>query len=375
MKLGETVDFEWQGRDAAAWVPALVTERDHTLTLAATRATERAAAALRHMEDRFDVAAEPIARLLLRSEGIASSAVEGLRVPLEDVLAIEAGGGGEREPQWVAQNLAIVTAAIDEAGEALSFEVLHEWHRRLMAGSLLDKSLHGAWRDAPGWIGGASPRDAAYVPPPAELIPGLMTDLLTYLNSDAEDPITQAAVGHAQFETIHPYGDGNGRIGRVLLGWILRRRGAIDHLPPPISVSIARDTGGYLSGLYQYRQGDPVRWIEWFAETVERSAAGAGDLLAAVKRLLEEWRTRVAEARSDSVVHRVVDFLPRQPVVSAGTIAAEFRVSTRTGLTALEYLERQGIVAPFAVPSVGTGRPVRWWIASEIVELVREWMG
>ncbi len=375
MKLGETVEFEWNGRPATAWVPARLSDRKQTLTLSAARATERAVAALRRMEDVFDVAAEPIARLLLRSEGIASSAVEGLRVPLEQVLSVEAGAAGTREPRWVAQNLAIVTAAIDEAIDALDAGVVHCWHRQLMAGSLLDDALHGIWRNSPGWIGGSSPLDAVYVPPPAHLIPELMDDLLVYVNSVEDDPITQAAVAHAQFEAIHPYGDGNGRIGRVLIGWVLRRRQAIRKLPPPLSVFIARDPGGYLSGLFEYREGDPVRWIEWFAETTERSAESASELFAMASILLQEWRGRVAGARSDSAVHGVVELLPSQPVVSARTVAAELGVSTRTGLTALEALEEVGVLAPFEMPTAGSGRPVRWWIAPELAELVRSWMG
>ena len=371
---GSTVEFDWNGRDTRAWVPAFLSERAFTLTEDAARASERAAAALRRMEERFDVAAEPIARLLLRSEGIASSAVEGLRVPLEDLLSVEAVGAGEREPLWVAHNLAIVTDALDDADAPLTFDVLHRWHRTLMSGSQLDDSLHGAWRDSPGWVGGSSPLDAVYVPPPADLIPGLMEDLLAYNNGSEHDPITHAAVAHAQFETIHPYGDGNGRIGRVLIGWILRRRGTISRLPPPISVFVARDTGGYLSGLYEYREGDPVRWIEWFAETAERSADSAGELFTTVSLLLEGWRGRVAAARSDSAVHRVIELLPRHPVVSAKTVAIELGVSARTGLTALEALEAVGTLSPFDMPAAGSGRPVRWWIASELVERVRSWM-
>jgi Fic family protein len=268
-----------------------------------------------------------------------------------------------------------VTAAIDQAGRALDSEVLHRWHSQLMAGSLLDATLHGVWRISPGWIGGSSPLDAVYVPPPADLVPELMDDLLAYVNSDEDDPITQAAVAHAQFEAIHPYGDGNGRIGRVLIGWVLRRRQAIRKLPPPLSVFLARDPGGYLSGLYEYREGDPVRWVQWFAETTARSAESAGELFATVTVLLGEWRGRVAEARSDSAVHQVIDLLPRQPIVSARTVAAELEVSARTGLTALEALAELGVLTPFDMPTSGSGRPVRWWIAGELVELVRSWMG
>jgi len=82
-----------------------------------------------------------------------------------------------------------------------------------------------------------------------------MDDLVAYANTDHFDPVTHAALLHAQFETIHPYGDGNGRLGRILIGWVLARRRLVDKLPPPISVLIARDPGGYISGLHLFRDG------------------------------------------------------------------------------------------------------------------------
>src|ERR1019366_5590418 len=115
-----------------------------------------------------------------------------------------------------------VTSA--ETAVPLSVEMLCEWHRTVMAGSPVPERYVGAIRDEQGWIGGSSPLDAHLVtPPPAEL-PALLDDIIAYTNGADIDPIAQAAFAHAQFEVVHPFGDGNGRVGRVLVAWVLTRR-------------------------------------------------------------------------------------------------------------------------------------------------------
>ena len=149
----------------------------------------------------------------------------------------------------------------------------------------LPRHLVGAYRAEQSWVGGTSPRDAAFVPPPPELVHGLMEDLVAFANDDSLDPVTQAAVLHAQFEIIHPFGDGNGRIGRVLIGWLLARRLGIA-LPPPVSVLIARDPGGYLAGLTLFRLGQLDPWVEWLAAALERSSDAAAGLMSGSEKLL-----------------------------------------------------------------------------------------
>ena len=368
------IGFDWRGRTAHAWSPARLVEREFRLPEQSVRRTERALAELRLMEERLVPGAEAIGRLLLRSEGIASSAIEGLSVPVGDVLAVEAIGSGAAAATWVARNLAVVTAAVEETVSPLDADQLHRWHQQLMEGSDLDTDLQGAWRQSPGWVGGNSPLDAAYVPPPAVLIPDLMADLVDFANGTRYDPISQAAIAHAQFETIHPYGDGNGRIGRVLVGWILRRRGAVERYPPPVSVTILRDTGGYLAGLYDFREGDPIRWIDWLAARTVAAASAASDLHGLVGALVERWRSSVQDVRADSVVHRILELLPTFPVLSATAIANTCGVSRRTALTALDTLERHGVLQPFRSAPPSRGRPTRWWIANELVQLTQTWL-
>ncbi len=175
-----------------------------------------------------------------------SSAIEGLRVPIADVALAEVVGqrgrtglGGERtevtDPTaaWVADNLAVVTDALAYHGP-LDEAVLLDWHCRLMVHSPTIEARHvGVWGDTLGWVGGGTPRLAVHVAPPPDLVPSAMADLLRFAARHDLDPVTHAAVLHAQFETIHPFADGNGRIGRVVVGWLLARRLRVE-VPPPV---------------------------------------------------------------------------------------------------------------------------------------------
>lgn len=123
----------------------------------------------------------------------------------------------------------------------------------------LEAHLVGDWRDRLGWIGGANPRLAVHVAAAEDDIPELMDDLLVFIAREDLDAVTQAAVAHAQFETIHPFADGNGRIGRVMIGWMLCHRLGLRY-PPPISLQMARDVGGYQAGLTLFRQDQVDFW-------------------------------------------------------------------------------------------------------------------
>jgi Fic family protein len=310
---------------------------------------------------------------LLRAEGVASSHIEGLRTPLVDVAAAEVGDTSNPTAGWVADNLAAVRLALDGAGRNLAIEDIHEWHRRLMGPTgRLPEQMLGAFRTAQSWIGGTSPRDASFVPPPPERVDDLMADLVGFVNAEWVDPVTQAAVAHAQFETIHPYGDGNGRIGRILIGWILAHRTGIT-VPPPVSVFIARDPGGYLAGLTRYRFGELDPWVDWLAAELQYSSEAAQSLIERSERLLVEWSGRIDDLRADATARRVLPLLVEHPVVSSDLVAARVGVSERAARAALVVLATRDIIEPYDKVSTRPGRPRRIWVAPELVALVTSW--
>src|SRR5437763_1859915 len=198
MMAGREVAIRWQGRPARAWLPDALASRPVLLSEATVRRTEQAAAAARRSSDVLPARWEPLARLLLRAEGLASSFIEGVRAPLADVVAAELDP--EFDPTvgdpatWVANNLQAVTSAVTTArGSRLSVSTLHGWHRSLMDGaSHLPRGQIGAFRDAQGWIGGTSPLDAALVTPPPAHVANLTRDLVRFANRTDVDPVTQA---------------------------------------------------------------------------------------------------------------------------------------------------------------------------------------
>lgn len=339
------------------------------------RATERAAASLQRADDRIGHRFETLARLLLRAEGVASSQIEGVRAPAELVAVAELDADAiDTSSAWVADNLAVVDGSLSHARSQATLGVrdLHAWHRRLMVHGTLPEELVGTFRRTQNWVGGATPRDAAYVPPPAEHVGDLMRDLLRFVNVSTLDPITVAAVGHAQFETIHPYGDGNGRLGRVLIGWTLARRTGLA-IPPPVSVVMARDIGGYLSGLTRFRRGDVAGWVQWMAGAVSRSAEEVLDVIAYAEEVRRRWEGALAGVRADAAARRLAELVQEHLVITAPRAADLLSVSAPTARGAIEALAERGILEPLNLPPTRPGRPAQWWMAGELVSLVGRW--
>ena len=365
---GFSVPTTWRDGTVSAWVPAKTCARDFSLSPSQVRATEQAAAALRESDARIPEAWEALARLLLRHEGVASSGIEGLREPLVSVLIAERTGAGGAAG-WVADNLAVIRMALDAADDTLDTQTLDRWHERLMRNSDLGAHLIGAFRPSVGWVGGNSPLDAAYVPPPPERIAELMDDLVRFADGAGTglDPITHAAVLHAQFELIHSYGDGNGRLGRILISRALRRAKLTVRSTAPISVAIARDPGGYLSGLKLYELGQIGPWVEWFCGVVRKAAEATRHLAERTEQTAGEWNRRLGGVRSDSAARALVPLLPGNPVVSAQDVKLLLGVSQPAARAALLTLAERGIVAPVQASSPGAGRNRNWFAATDLL--------
>jgi Fic family protein len=374
MAPGREVSIAWNGHPTRAWVPERLSKRDLSLNERAVRATERAAALTGRASDALPPEWEPLARLLLRSEGVASSAIEGVRAPVAAIAAAELEPAGDDDAAWIADNLAAVRRSIADAHRRpLDVAALNRWHRALMSNTTrLPRRLIGRPRDTQGWIGGTSPLDAALVTPPPARVGALLDDLVAFANRTDVDAVTQAAVAHAQFEVIHPYADGNGRVGRVLAGWVLTRRLHVVN-PPPISTGIARDRGGYLSGLTLFRLGDVDPWVRWFADVVAGAAEASIVLVRDVAELQARWDERLGRVRVDATARRVVRLLPAHPVIAASTVAGALAISERAARSALTTLADAGIVDGYEPARRARGRPRRWWVAQELLDLVTEW--
>jgi Fic family protein len=318
------------------------------LSGATSALSERAGAAVRELNASSQELRplEGLARQLLRSEALASSAIEELRISQRKLARAEVGAGGsDHRAREVLGNVRAMERAVEIADAAADFTVgdVLSIHAELATVPPLDR-IAGKLREEQGWIGGWSPPGAAFVPAPPEHVPELADDLCEFMNRDDVSPVAQAAIAHAQFETVHPFGDGNGRVGRCLIHALLRRRGVAPRYVPPVSLVLATDKDAYVAGLEDFRRDEVDRWVAQFAEAVEDSAEIALSLSRRLADLKAEWIARAEPMRSDSTARAILDHLSSFPVITAA-IAAELTGRSRVAaINGLDHLARAGIL-------------------------------
>jgi Fic family protein len=374
---GSEVEINWNGRRVRAFVPTALSDRDLDLDAATVARCASVVSDVGHAAEAMDVDYEPLARLLLRAEGVASSFIEGVSARVVDVVLAEEhlGRHVSSAAAWVASNLDVISeaAASAAAHSELTVETLCQWHRTLMTGSPTPERYVGVVRAEQNWIGGSSPLDANLVPPPPSELPRLLADLMDYVNRVDIDPIVQAASGHAQFEIIHPFGDGNGRVGRVLVAWVLSRRLSL-LVPPPVSVAIASDVAGYASGLVLFRLGDHRRWITWFANAVAQGSRAQQSLISNVEEIKRRWRAQLEVGergiRSDAAIFTALELLPRHLVLTSSTLSHELGISRKAALATLHRLATLGILSEFGtLRTTSAGQPATLFVSRDLLGL------
>ncbi|MFV1963180.1 MAG: Fic family protein [Acidimicrobiia bacterium] len=358
------------GRPFEAFIAPLIAETVFSISNRTLRACDDAVSALSQIGAQPPVAWEPVGRLLLRAEGLASSDIEGIQVTPRRLLQAMVGETHDQPAQWVLDNIDAVQAAYGDADEDLTTGMMLRWHGILMSHSPLPREYVGAFREVQGWIGGMDPSSAVFVPAPPEFIDDLMEDLVEFANRRDLPPVWQAAVLHAQFETIHPFSDGNGRVGRALIGWCLTRRGALTRAVPPLSPVIARQPDRYVHGLWLYRDGQLDPWVTWFADVCEAAANSVDGLTAAIASLQHRWQADLSDLRSDGSARRLLAELPALPVIDTERAASTLNVSDRSARSALRILEERGVLEPLEPIPGGPGRPRKLWAAGGLVDLL-----
>ena len=324
---------------------------------------------------------EALARLLLRAECVASSRIEGLEVGARRLLRADAARtlGDPVSDVTAAEVLANIDAmswglGAVEPDEEITLERLLETHRRLMAGTRLAEH-GGRIRTQQNWIGGSdfNPCSAAFVPPPPEAVPGLLDDLMAFCNQDMLPALAQAAIAHAQFETIHPFVDGNGRTGRVLLHLVLRRRRLGERIVAPVSLVLATWAADYVGGLMGTRYIGPAdspeaiaginRWVALLASACRRAVEDAGWFEARVRNLQASWIERVGPTRRDSTVRHLIEALPGMPVLSTASAAKATARSFQATSQAVKRLADAGVLRQITV-----GRRNRAFETPELID-------
>jgi Fic family protein len=324
---------------------------------------------------------EGLARMLLRAEAVASSKIEGLEVGGRRLLHAEMArnlGDSLRDvtAKEVLGNIDAMAWALNSIDPQRAIEVDHilEIHRRLMAGTRLERQS-GMLRTQQNWIGGGdyNPCDADYVPPPHDAVPDLMVDLCKFCNEQELPVLAQAAIAHAQFETIHPFVDGNGRVGRTLIHIVLRRRGLATRVLPPVSLILATMSRDYVKRLSDTRyvgapSGVEARngwngWLAFFATTCSRAVSDARQFEENVGALKASWRERLGRIRSGSAIDLLIEALPGAPVVTVNSAASLIHRTFAAANDAIGQLAAASILH-----QVNVGRRNRAFEATEVID-------
>jgi Fic family protein len=317
----------------------------------------------------------PLARLLLRTESIASSKVEGMQIDARSLARAEANQDtGRRVGSNAAEILANIDAmqlAIERAAELekvspADYLAIH----RVLLEHAPNSQIAGRFRSSQNWIGGNdyNPCGAAFVPPPPDEVARLLDDLCLFVNDFALPPIVQAAIAHAQFETIHPFADGNGRTGRALVQIVLRRRELAPAFVPPVSVVLARDKARYLTGLTLFREDRVADWIELFAAATAEAAVLAVRYTSRVRELQDTWRERLsqhANPRADAAAWNLITILPAHPVITVPVAVAATGRTKPAVANAIEQLETARVLTRLTESARN-----RAWEADGLLDLI-----
>lgn len=305
---------------------------------------------------------------MIRSESISSSWIEGIQ---ENARAIAIAQIGDKAASHDASSVIRNVDAMKEAIEILGvgawthknvLDIHHDllpWHRL-------------GYRTEQVWIGGSTRFNADYAGPPHELVRSYMDDLLSYANASGDLPVVQAAIIHAQFETIHPFEDGNGRVGRALFHGILKRAGLVDGGVIPLSAVLRDDVNGYVKALTMYRYDGTDRdralnaYVEQFLNYVASAVSAAERFRLAAIDIHDRWRHSVSGFRSDSSIHRAVDLVVEYPVISARFLADNLGVSAVSAQKLVKRLDSVGIVRP----ATGKYRKSALYQADDILDLL-----
>ena len=368
--------------DYQAYVPDPLIGRKIVLDgdVAADVADAEAAIVRLNAEAQALVDTEALARIFLRVEAVASSRIEGLEVGARRLLHAEVIRGLKEASSDVTAtevlgNIDSMVYGVDavEPGGPITVDVLLEVHRRLLTGTRLEE-CGGRFREEQNWIGGSSynPCSAAFVPPPHEYVEELMADLCAFSSTDDLPAVAQAAIAHAQFETIHPFVDGNGRTGRALIHLILRRRGLAVRVLPPVSLVLATWAQSYIDGLTQFRfVGSPTSpkavegintWVGRFAGACTRSVADATTFEERAAALEEQWRERLGTIRANSGTDILLRVLSGAPILTVDSAAALIGRTFKPAADAIERLVDAGILKQVTV-----GRRNRAFEAPEVI--------
>lgn len=333
-------------------VPSRISDLEFTLPSdvmsTVVQATAALAALSSHARSTFGPSAPllgPMSAILLRTEASSSSQIEHLTVGARQLALAILDESRSVNAQLVVKNVRAMEKAI-AAGADISEETLLIIHREILRDHPHLSAHAGQYRRELVWVGGTnvSPQQASFVAPQADLVPHLMQDLVAFMRRTDLPPLVQAALAHAQFETIHPFVDGNGRVGRALVHTLLRSADPTQGTVAPISAGLLKDPDAYIRALGRYRHGDGGPIIEQFAHAALFAAQSGKELTDRLGAQVKRGKEALSGLRSDSTAWKILPVLVSNPVVTSSFLQKELGGSPRAVLAALDQLERREVL-------------------------------
>jgi len=326
---------------------------------------EDASNAIARFDAEVGVDLAPFASVLLRSESASSSRIENLTSDAKSIALAELGSHEKRNATEIVGNVAAMRAALD-LSDQLDEEAILAMHRALLEHT--EPAIAGRWRLEQVWVGGTTygPHTADYVAPHHDRVPLAITDLVRFARRNDIPVLVHAAIAHAQFETIHPFPDGNGRTGRALIHAMLRAKGLTRKVTVPVSAGLLADTRAYFDTLTRYREGEIAPIVETIANASFRAIDNGRRLVDELRGIRQGWNDTV-KARRDSTAWKLADLLMRQPVVDAAAVVDELGVLDANALRPINALVDAGVLTEF------TGfKRNRMWQSREVIAALDE---
>lgn len=353
------------GSTYRAAIPFTIGERSLVMPPQLAARMEEVAGLLSRFDEMQQQRGYDLPALLLRSESAASSQIENLTSSPRNIALAELTNDAPHNAQLIAGNIAAMREALSGNGE-LSIEAILAIHKVLI--DRTGQSFGGVLRDEQVWIGGSaySPHGAIYVPPHASRVRGYLEDIITFARRDDVGTIAKAALVHAQFETVHPFIDGNGRTGRTLLHRILKQEGVLGSATLPVSAGLLHNIDRYLESITRYQEGDPLSVIEELLDALELALA-LGEMVAhLVDEVLANWEDQITE-RAGSSMHRLPALLIQHPVVNVSFLAEKLEISPRAAQNLVARACEYNMLRAFGNKRRGT-----FYQADDIIDILEQ---
>lgn len=350
-----------QSGDYQAAIPAEVENLEVSLPSRILADAEEASQEIARFDAELGDEIAPFASVLLRSESAASSKIENLTASARAIAEAETlGHSRRRNASVIVANTEAMQAAVALADRIDGTAIL-AMHAALMNASNPD--IAGRWRTEQVWIGGGDfgPRGADFIAPQHSRVPGAIDDLIRFAGRDDIPVLPQIAIAHAQFETIHPFPDGNGRTGRALIQAMLRNKRLTRQVTVPVSAGLLTDTDSYFQALTAYREGDPSPIVERLSAASILAVDNGRHLVSDLRTIRQFWASKIT-ARRDSAVHRIADLLIKRPVINAKLVTRELNIPMSNVYRYLDPLIKAGIIVEFTDQSRN-----RAWRAPEVL--------